>query len=175
MMNIFRLYADEKSEYQSNDAIQWYLNPSCLQKLITKSLQRKDIDQLYQLRYFLIDLIENFVIHQQVKLSKHELKYFKQKQGQIMSMKRFLLVKQDILLSQRSNLVDIHLEIKYNLKEYQNKNEVLFDLNTTFQLKNIEENDERFLIQLTAGFPLITPKVKMSKVKIPKAEKCRNK
>ncbi|CAF4285743.1 unnamed protein product, partial [Adineta steineri] len=47
MMNIFRLYADQKSEYQSNDAIQWYLNHSCLQKLITKSLQRKDIDQLY--------------------------------------------------------------------------------------------------------------------------------
>ncbi|CAF1420015.1 unnamed protein product [Adineta steineri] len=150
MMNIFRLYANEKSEYQSNDAIQWYLNPSFLQKLITKSLQRKDIDQIYQLRYFLVDLIENFVIHQQVKLSKHELNHFEQKQGQMMSMKGFLLVKQDILVPQRSDLVDVHLEIKCNRKEYQNKNEILFYLNTTFQLENIEENDQRFLIQLTA-------------------------
>ncbi|CAF0823268.1 unnamed protein product [Adineta steineri] len=136
MMNIFRLYANEKSEYQSNDAFQLYLNHSFLQKLITKSLQRKDIDQLYQLRYFLVDFIENFVIHQQ--------------RGQMMSMKGFLLVKQDILLPQRSDLVDVHLEMKCNRKEYQNKNEVLFDLNTTFQLENIEENDERSLIQLTA-------------------------
>ncbi|CAF4010656.1 unnamed protein product [Adineta steineri] len=150
MMNIFRLYADEKSDYQSNDAIQWYLNNSFLQKLITKLLQRKDIDQLYQLRYFLVDFIENFVIHQQMKLSKHELNHFKQKHGQMMSMKGFLLVKQDILLPQRSDLVDVHLEIKYNLKEYQNKNEVLFDLSTTFQLKTIEKNDQKFLIQLTA-------------------------
>ncbi|CAF1412436.1 unnamed protein product [Adineta steineri] len=109
MVNIFRLYADEKL-YQSNDAVQWYLNNSFLRKLITKSLQRKDIDQLYQLRYFLVDLnknltrerrIENFIIHQQMKLSKHELNHFKQKRGQIMSMKGFLLVKPDILLSQR--------------------------------------------------------------------------
>ncbi|CAF4160538.1 unnamed protein product, partial [Adineta steineri] len=158
MMNIFRLYTDEKL-YQSNDAIQWYLNNSSLQKLITKSLQRKDIDQLYQLRYFLVDLIENltrerhtenFVIHQQMKLSKHELNHFKQKQGQIISTKGFLLVKQDIVLPQRSDLIDVHLEIKCNLKEYQNKNEILFYLNTTFQLENIEENDKRFLIQLTA-------------------------
>ncbi|CAF1438883.1 unnamed protein product, partial [Adineta steineri] len=150
MMNIFRLYANEKSEYQSNDAIQWYLNNSFLQNLITKSLQRKDIDQLYQLRYFLVDLIENFVIHQQVKLSKHELNHFKQKRGQMMSMKGFLLVKQDILLPQRSDLVDVDLEIKCNRKEYQNKKEVLSDLNTTFQLENIEENDQKFLIRLIA-------------------------
>ncbi|CAF0839899.1 unnamed protein product [Adineta steineri] len=157
MMNIFRLYADEKS-YQSKDAIQWYLNNSFLRKLITKSLQRKDIDQLYQLRYFLVDLIENltrerhtenFVIHQQIKLSKHELNHFKQKQGQIISMNGFLLVKKDTVLPQRSHLIDVHLEIKCNLKEYQNKNEVLFDLNTTFQLENIEENDQTILIQLT--------------------------
>ncbi|CAF1003650.1 unnamed protein product [Adineta steineri] len=150
MMNIFRLYADEKSEYQSNDAIQWYLNNLFLQKLITKSLQRKDIDQLYQLRYFLVDLIENCVSRQQMKLSKHELNNFKQKQEQIMSMKGFLLVKQDFLLPQRSDLVDVDLEIKCNLKEYQNKNEVLFDLNTTFQLENTKENDQKFLIRLTA-------------------------
>ncbi|CAF0850895.1 unnamed protein product [Adineta steineri] len=100
MTNIFRLYTDEKL-YQSNGAIQWYLNNSFLRKLISKSLQRKDIDQLYQLRYFLVDLIENlthehrtenFVIHQQMKLSKHELNHFKQKQGQIMLMKGFLLL-----------------------------------------------------------------------------------
>ncbi|CAF1250880.1 unnamed protein product [Adineta steineri] len=158
MMNIFRLYADEKL-YQSNDAIQWYLNNSFLQKLITKSLQRKDIDQLYQLRYFLVDLIENLtrechtgnvVMYQQIKLSKHELNHFRQKQGQILSMKGFLLVKQDIVLPQRSDLVDVHLEIKCNIKEYQNKNEILFDLNTAFQLENIEENDQKILIRLTA-------------------------
>ncbi|CAF1552033.1 unnamed protein product, partial [Adineta steineri] len=164
MMNIFRLYTDEKL-YQSNDAIQWYLHNSFLQKLITKSLQRKDIDQLYQLRYFLVDLIknltrehqqliqfhtENVVIHQQIKLSKHELNHFKQKQGQMISLKGFLLVKQDIVLPQRSDLIDVHLEIKCNLKEYQNKNEVLFDLNATFQVENIEENDQTIFIQLAA-------------------------
>ncbi|CAF4430517.1 unnamed protein product, partial [Adineta steineri] len=85
-----------------------------------------------------------------MKLSKHELNHFKQKQGQIISTKGFLLVKQDIVLPQRSDLIDVHLEIKCNLKEYQNKNEILFYLNTTFQLENIEENDKRFLIQLTA-------------------------
>ena len=46
-------------EYQSNDAIHWFLNNSFLQKIINKALQTKDIDQLYMLRYFIGDLIES--------------------------------------------------------------------------------------------------------------------
>ena len=46
-------------EYQSNEAIRWYLKKSFLREIINKALRTEDIDQLYTLRYFLGDLVEH--------------------------------------------------------------------------------------------------------------------
>ena len=127
-------------EYESNDAIHWYWNNLFLQKMINKALHTKDIDQLYRLRYFLGDLIENltrehqqivqsgiesFIVSHRMNLSINQLNNFKENQGKLMTMKGFLSINSQKLSSpnlstqstQRSDLIDVVFEMKCNVKE----------------------------------------------------------
>ena len=54
-----KLIDEFEYEYQSNEAVRWYLKKSFLRKIINKALRTEDIDQLYTLRYFLGDLVEH--------------------------------------------------------------------------------------------------------------------
>jgi len=54
-----KLIDEFERDYQSDEAIHWYLNKSFLRKMINKALQIEDIVLLYRLQYFLRDLFEN--------------------------------------------------------------------------------------------------------------------
>ncbi|CAF3835767.1 unnamed protein product [Rotaria sp. Silwood1] len=55
-----KLIYEFEQNYESKDAIFWYLKKSFIYKLINKALIIKDIDLLYKLRYFIRDLSANF-------------------------------------------------------------------------------------------------------------------
>jgi len=184
-----QLIDEFQRDYQSNDAIHWYLNNSFLQKMINKALQTKNIDQLYRLRYFLGDLIENlarehrqivesgiedFIVYQLDKLTKYEFNYLKENQGKLMSIKRFLSINHDSLSSslrsprkstQGVDRIDVRFEIhchakelgdnlifadriQFNKEPYQKQ--ILFDLNTTFKLENIQQDKQIWIVRITA-------------------------
>ncbi|UJR32383.1 hypothetical protein I4U23_019845 [Adineta vaga] len=54
-----KLIDDFEKSYQSNEAIRWYIHRSFISKLINKALWTLDIDELYNLRFYLRDLSEN--------------------------------------------------------------------------------------------------------------------
>ncbi|CAF4396952.1 unnamed protein product, partial [Adineta steineri] len=131
-----------------------------LQKMINKALQTKDIDRLYHLRYFLSDLSECLSReHQQIVESEN--------QGKLLSIKGFLFLNSlSTNLTTESienkDLIDVVLQIECNIKEMDNnhifidltrsnkKEEVLFDLNTTFRLESIHQDKQIWLIKIIA-------------------------
>ncbi|CAF0978985.1 unnamed protein product [Rotaria sp. Silwood1] len=93
--------------YNSNTALQWYSRDSFLYRLINKALRSSDVDMMFKMRYFLIDLYvqldglyketHTFYSRPMIEklyrgqiMSKTEFEYFKQLPGQIISINTFL-------------------------------------------------------------------------------------
>ena len=91
-------------DYQPNEAIQWFMKHSVLQRTINKALQNEDIHQLYLRRYFLSDLVEQLkcehqtiinckreylTVYREMKLSNDEFNHLIQNKGKLISMKGF--------------------------------------------------------------------------------------
>jgi len=113
--------------------------------------------------------IENFVVYQKMKLSKNEFDYLKENQGKLMLMKGFLSINHYNLSALNSytkstQLIDVLFEIKCNVKELgdnlifadltqftenPSQRQILFDLNTTFKLENIQQIEQIWIIRIT--------------------------
>jgi len=154
--------------YQSNDALDWYLNHALLQQLINQELKTFNINNLYRLRYFLGDLCEslrqerqmstqyyqsNFIVYHFMKLTKNEFNDMRNNQGKLILMRGFLLTS-DIPHEQSDDFIDTIFEIQCNIRELGNalilsrSNQTLFDINTTYQLESIVKCDQYWIIQL---------------------------
>ncbi|CAF4340152.1 unnamed protein product, partial [Adineta steineri] len=111
--------------------------------------------------------IENFVFSQQMKISKNEFNYLKENQGKLLSTKGFLFLnslstKLTTESIENKDLIDVVLQIECNLREMGNnhifidltrsneKEEVLFDLNTTFRLESIHQDKQTWSIKMMA-------------------------
>ncbi|CAF4179741.1 unnamed protein product [Adineta steineri] len=110
---------------------------------------------------------ENFVFSQEMKLSKNEFNYLKENQGKLLSIKGFLFLNSlskniTTKFIQNKDLIDVILQIECNLKEMGNshiftdltrlneKEKVLFNLNTTFRLESIHQDKQIWLIKMIA-------------------------
>ena len=102
------------------------------------------------------------------------LNYLKENQGKLMLMKGFLSINCHSLSAlrfptksiQQADLIDVLFEIECNVKELGDnlifadltqfseesisKTEVLFDLNTTFRLENIQQVEQIWIIRIIA-------------------------
>ena len=181
-----QLIDEFEQDYESDEAIRWYLTKSFLRKMINKALKMKDIDLLYKLRYFIGNLFENladqhqqiiesgketFMFYQEIKLPKNKFEKLKENKGKLISMKGFLTITDPHLSSsvsttkttrQTTNLVTVLFQIECNLYELGNnfiftninecsiQDDILFDLNATFRLENIEKYEEIWIIKMIA-------------------------
>jgi tetratricopeptide (TPR) repeat protein len=164
-----------EEKYQSNEAIRWYMNNSFLRKMINKALRTEDIGQLYMLRYFLAELIEKLArehhkipqsgtekltVYRQLKLSNNEFETMKNSKGKLISMKGFLTASHVRSFTKRQDLIDVLLEIECNdnvifaditqWNESSCQEEILFDLNATFKLENIQQDEQLWCIRMVA-------------------------
>lgn len=103
----YSLIDELKAKYQTKDALQWFASDPSLQKMINKALQTKNINLLYDIRYFLANLLrmldyrskkmkkynrKKFTAYRTMQLSSEELKELKESEGQLILMKGFLAV-----------------------------------------------------------------------------------
>jgi hypothetical protein len=107
-----RLYADDiailvdidrfNQNYNSNSALQWYTTDSFLFRAINRALRSSDIEMMFKMRYFLIDLytqldklykqtqtLTNEKLYRGQIMSKNEFEYFEQLTGDIISINTF--------------------------------------------------------------------------------------
>ncbi|CAF3802404.1 unnamed protein product [Rotaria sp. Silwood1] len=156
-------------------------------KIIKKQLQKKDMNQLYTLRYFIRELIQNFecqyqnrihyekekslIVYRGIKLSREQLEKFKEYEGKHISINGFLAATRFRLKAlnfarksvRQTNFIAAILEIECNSEDF-NKNiiftdidksnevsyqdDILFNLNVTFNLNNIELNENIWIIKM---------------------------
>ncbi|CAF1404484.1 unnamed protein product [Adineta ricciae] len=141
------------------------LNDSMIRKVFENALREQNIDELYQLRYFLASLIEDInaqheqlpcLIYQSIKLSPKELTKFCKYKSKLLLYKGFLSGKEN---SPRE-YTDVILEIECNVNHSRQQEDILFDFNTTFKIEHVQQVDQQCLIRLKTvndGF-LITQK-----------------
>ena len=104
-----------------------------------------------------------------MKLSKDELDKLKEKEGKLISMKGFLPISRLGLspvafTMQQTDTITVLLEIECNLQELgdnvifaditqfnesPSREEILFDLNATFRLGNIQKDEQVWIIKMT--------------------------
>ncbi|CAF5141162.1 unnamed protein product, partial [Rotaria sp. Silwood1] len=104
-----KLINEFEENYQTQDAIHWYLKQSFISKLINKALKIEDIDFLYQFRFFINDLSQNLHdqhekillsnetilnVYRGMKLNKEEFNKLKENQGKLISINGYLLTNQ---------------------------------------------------------------------------------
>jgi tetratricopeptide (TPR) repeat protein len=161
--------------YQPNDAIPWFMKHSSLRNKINKALQLEDIDQLYIFRHFLSDLIqnlryehqkfkrENLVVYRRMKLSRDEFNQIQENKDKLISMKGFLIASTERLLpTKQTNFISVLFEIECNLKELDEnfifadvtqlacQETILFDLNSTFRVDHIKQDEQFWIVKLNA-------------------------
>ncbi|CAF0854182.1 unnamed protein product [Adineta steineri] len=130
-----------EQEYQSEQAIRWYLNKSFIFKYITKALKTQDIDLLYIFRFFIEDLTKNvadehqkillsnekiLIVYHGTKLTKKQLKKFRKNQNALISMNEYLIANRLYSLAfsaamkptKRTNVVPVLFEIECNIQEH---------------------------------------------------------
>ncbi len=127
-----------QQKYQAKEALHWFMKTSSLRKMINKAFKTENMNQLYTLRYFIADLIENlahehqqtiqsnqeyFIVYRQMKLSTDEFKQLQQNKGQLISMKGFFMANTDRsspLTSsiEQPNFIYVMFQIECNIKYY---------------------------------------------------------
>ncbi|CAF3951017.1 unnamed protein product, partial [Rotaria sordida] len=154
-----------ENEYQSKEALRWYLKKSFLYKIIKKALKIKDFNQLYIFRYFMKDLRETFIrehqkmiqsgkeillIYRGIKLTNDQIEKFKENEGKLVSINGFFRTNihrstafnQAIKPSKQTHLISVLLEIQCDLKQLNN-NIIAID-SVDFSEFSSEEQQEIF-------------------------------
>ncbi|UJR17257.1 hypothetical protein I4U23_004152 [Adineta vaga] len=161
-----------EEKYQSDQAISCYMKCSFLRRIISRALRTEDTDQLYLLRDFLRDLIENFtheyqnnidlntdelLVYRGMMLSNDELNQLKKNQHKLMAMKDFFIGYRSRSLAltsipQHENLNSVLFEIEFYINQniiFVNTTDILFDFNATFYIENIQQdNKDLWIVKL---------------------------
>jgi len=171
-IEVLTLIDEFEQKYQSNETIHWYLKNSFLREMINKALRTEDTNQLYILRYFLGDLVESLarehqqimqsckeklIVYREMILSNDELDKLKEKKGQLISIKEFFIAKRArpstiIFETKQAETITVFFEIECELDDniifadITQLGDILFDLNTTFRLGNIQQDDKQMWI-----------------------------
>ncbi|CAF0837435.1 unnamed protein product [Rotaria sordida] len=158
--------------YQPEDAIRWYSKQSFVYKLINKALKTKDIDFLYQFRFFIGDLSQNLQrqhkkillskenilnVYRGVKLDKQEFNKLKENQGKLISINGYFSTSrrksQELSCTKkptkRINVISVLFHIQCDIK--------LIDKNIIFgdiAQFNEDSNERKVLFDLNACFQI---------------------
>jgi hypothetical protein len=162
------LIDESEHEYQPNKAIRWFMKHSLLRKMVNKALQTEDTNQLYTLRYFLRDLVqnlpqehrqqivqsnrkENLTFYREMKLSNDEFNKLQENKGKITSMKGFLMAttERPSVSTKRPDLISVLFQIECNLQELDD-NFIFADI-TQF---NDASSQQTILFHLNSTFRL---------------------
>ena len=154
-----RILVDFEGKNQRQTALDNYLNDSSLRTTIRTALSTNDTNQIYELRSFLGDLIEDircehekiseskFIFYKQMLLSNVEFEELKANLGQLICMPTFFIAHRHrssipVCLTQSSDYISVIFEIECNSHctfAFVSSDEILFDFNSTFQLQTIDE------------------------------------
>ncbi|CAF1019426.1 unnamed protein product [Rotaria sp. Silwood1] len=167
-----KLINEFEENYQTQDAIHWYLKQSFISKLINKALKIEDIDFLYQFRFFINDLSQNLHdqhekillsnetilnVYRGMKLNKEEFNKLKENQGKLISINGYLLTNQqkskayDFVnkSTKRLDIISIIFHIQCDIKNL-NKNIIFGNINQS----NNYFNEQDILFDLNACFQI---------------------
>ncbi|CAF1439523.1 unnamed protein product [Adineta steineri] len=151
------------NDYKPNEAVGLFMKYPSLRELINKALKNEDIKQLYMLRYFLSDLIQNLqfgkenrIVYRRMFISRSEFNQIQEHNGKLIMMKEFLTANTDRSSCHVSSTkqISVLFEIELNKNsifadlELANQETVLLDLNSTFRIDNIQQNDQLWIIKL---------------------------
>ncbi|CAF0916894.1 unnamed protein product [Didymodactylos carnosus] len=157
--------------YKSTEAVQWYTKNFFPFNFVNKALRTEDVDALFNLRYFIIDLCkqlqslfnENWELYQEIydtfnvyrglTLSQNDIDVLKNLIGKCVSTNGFLSTSQSHQVAQlfgENVLFEIKVDTELrnivfaniaHLSMMPDEEEVLFDLGTLFQITNVEYNE----------------------------------
>ncbi|CAF0881596.1 unnamed protein product [Adineta ricciae] len=118
---------DFEENYRSDLALEWFLKKSFVSKLLNKALRRKDMIELLNLRFFILDLSNNLrkqheklresnekVVHayKEMKMSIEELNQLKEKHEKFISFNGYLVASK----SRNKTLASISKSVKTSKK-----------------------------------------------------------
>ncbi|CAF4020942.1 unnamed protein product [Adineta steineri] len=152
------------NDYEPNEAVRLFMKYPSLREFINKALKNEDIKQLYMLRYFLRDLIrnlqfskENRIVYRKMIISRSEFNQIQEHNGKLIMMKEFLTANTDrsSCYTSSTKQISVLFEIELNENsifadlELSNQETILFNLNSTFRIDNIQQqNDQLWIIKL---------------------------
>ncbi|CAF3813819.1 unnamed protein product [Adineta steineri] len=152
------------NDYEPNEAVRLFMKYPSLRELINKSLKNEDIKQLYMLRYFLSDLIQNLqlgnenrIVYRRMFISRSEFNQIQEHNGKLIMMKEFLTANTDrsSCYTSSTKQISVLFEIELNKNsiftdlELSNQETILLNLNSTFRIDNIQQqNDQLWIIKL---------------------------
>ncbi|CAF4149535.1 unnamed protein product, partial [Adineta steineri] len=152
------------NDYEPNEAVRLFMKYPSIRETINKALKNEDIKQLYMLRYFLSDLIENLqfgkenrIVNRRMIISRSEFNQIQEHNGKLVMMKEFFTANTDRSSCHASSTkqISVLFEIELNKNsifadlELSNQETILFNLNSTFRIDNIQQqNDQLWIIKL---------------------------
>ncbi|CAF1155194.1 unnamed protein product [Adineta steineri] len=152
------------NDYEPNEAVRLFMKYPSIRETINKALKNEDIKQLYMLRYFLSDLIQNLqfgkenrIVYRRMFISRSEFNQIQEHNGKLIMVKEFLTANTDRLSCYTSSTkqISVLFEIELNKNSIfadhtlSNQETVLLDLNSTFRIDNIQQqNDQLWIIKL---------------------------
>ncbi|CAF1428936.1 unnamed protein product [Adineta steineri] len=151
------------NDYEPNEAVRLFMKYPSIREFINKALKNEDIKQLYMLRYFLRDLIQNLqfgkenrIVYRRMIISRSEFNQIQEHNGKLIMMKEFLTANTDrsSCYASSTKQISVLFEIELNKNsifadlELSNHEAILFNLNSTFQIDNIQPHDQLWIIKL---------------------------
>ncbi|CAF1371238.1 unnamed protein product [Didymodactylos carnosus] len=164
--------------YDSTQTIRWYTKNFFPFKFVNHALRTEDIDALYNLRFFIVDLCkslkllfdENYELYQEIwktfdvyrglTLPQKDIEQIKQSIGRYVSTNGFLSTSRSREVAKifAANVL-FHIKIDTSLQNIiyadishlsvmPDEEEVLFDLGTTFQITAVDYNDNMWIVSL---------------------------
>ncbi|UJR19896.1 hypothetical protein I4U23_023029 [Adineta vaga] len=157
--------------YQSDNAIQWYLrHETFLYKMLTRALRIFDADILYKLRYFIQHLHRHLEsstetnalrVYRTIRIRKGLMEKMKNYQNGLFSFNEFLFVDktqpktEPSPVNLDSKLVHFRIDLAANTPRHvisTKPNEILLTFGMVFHLETIEAiNEETYSVKLTTS------------------------
>lgn len=191
-VNLLQIEDFEKN-YHSNNALQWYTRDTFLYRIVNQALRTSNADLMFKMRYFLIDLYVQlqhicsvnqnrfFHFHNSTRMKsyrgqrmfQHELQYFQQLIGRIISINTFLstTISLQVALTfaephTHTDMISVIFCIETdstienkrpygnisNLSTYYDEEEILFSMGSIFLVESIDklnQNEQIPMIYLT--------------------------
>ena len=169
-MNQLNTIDEFERDYHPQQAIRWYLRECFLYQMLNRTFRTIDIEMLIQFGFFLRDLnqqiesqnqeqIDNYVVYHGQGLPTKDAEKLVEMNHGILSFHTFLLAYKNPMISlnfaknasMKINTIGIQFHISIQstkLPHVIDSNAVLFPLNSTFRIENIEKIDEIYRIDL---------------------------